>query len=140
MPFASIVATSQWLSSQAEVENPSTDNNTFNNISSSFVGSSSNQSEMSDESDHDQDETMSTLSRFLNKDAAVLKRKGPGRPKKSDKEETKRVVVVTKKRAPSKRKLRQPDFYAPPLIWLTKEKSVGRTEKSDKEDKEFVND
>ena len=85
MPFASIVATSQWLSSQAEVENPSTDNNTFNNISSSFVGSSSNQSEMSDESDHVQDETMSTLSQFLNKDAAVLKRKGPGRPKKSKK-------------------------------------------------------
>jgi ribosomal protein S6 len=93
---------------------------------------------MSEESNHASDETMLELSQFLNEDdAAVLKQKGPGRPKKSDKEDTKRVVVVTKKRVPSKRKLRQPDFYAPPLIWLTtKEKGMGRTEKSDKEDNE----
>ena len=47
---------------------------------------------------------------------------------KLDKENTIKRVPI-KKRAPIKRKLRQPDFYTPTLILLTKEKGMGCTEK-----------
>jgi hypothetical protein len=69
----------------------------------------------------------------------VVKRKGLGRSdrldcfnaspkKKLDKEDTN-----TKRR-----KRRQPDFYTPPLILLTKEKSVGRIEKLGNEETECL--
>jgi hypothetical protein len=51
---------------------------------------------------------------------------------KLDKENTIKRVPI-KKRAPIKRKLR-PDSYTPTLVLLTKEKGMGRTENSGKED------
>ena len=168
MPTASFVATSPWssssLSSAGEMKDASAciNDDTLNNISPSFVESNTSLTEKDNEDDdmalkrkgpgrpkqteemeEEENEHVRRRNKLLGQpdksaDATsclVVKRKGLGRsdcfnasPKKLDKEDTN-----TKRR-----KRRQPDFYTPPLILLTKEKSVGRIEKLGNEETECL--
>ena len=142
MPTASFVATSIWsssssLSSAGEMKDASAciNDDTLNNISPSFVESNTSPTEKDNEDD---DMALKRESADATSSCLVVKRKGLGRsdrldcfnasPKKLDKEDTN-----TKRR-----KRRQPDFYTPPLILLTKEKSVGRIEKLGNEETECL--
>ena len=155
------------LSSAGEMKDASAciNDDTLNNISPSFIESNTSLTEKDNEDDdmalkrkgpgrpkqteemeEEENEHVRRRNKLLGQpdksaDATsclVVKRKGLGRsdrldcfnasPKKLDKEDTN-----TKRR-----KRRQPDFYTPPLILLTREKSVGRIEKLGNEETECL--